>query len=60
MDPATLATVHKTRIDGRNMTPDQARAVQGEPPLTEQDYAQFDRLFGKPSQTPTRTQGVPV
>ena len=49
MDPVTLAAMLKTQIDARTLTPDEARLDGNRPPLTEADYAQFDRLFGVPA-----------
>lgn len=54
MDDKTRAELFKTRIDSRTMTPDQVRALEDEMPLTETDYAQFDRLFG--ARTPNQPQ----
>lgn len=45
MDPAVLASVMLTRINSRTLTVDEARAEYNLPPLTEEQYAQFDRLF---------------
>lgn len=52
MDPAARAQALKTRIDSRTLTPDEARALEDLPPLTEEQKALFDRLFGGPK-TPT-------
>ncbi len=46
MDPQTLASVIKTEIDSRTLTPDEARAMRNRPPLTPDDLAQFTQLFG--------------
>ncbi len=48
MDPETQAKVIKTRIESRTLTPSQARKYYNEPPLTSEDIAEFDRLFGPP------------
>lgn len=48
MDPKSRAELMKMRIESRTITPDEARALEDQEPLTEQDYAQFDRLFGNP------------
>ena len=55
MDDKTRAEVLKLRIDSRTITPDQVRALHDEMPFSEEDYAQFDRLFGPrmPSQAQT-------
>jgi HK97 family phage portal protein len=52
MDPKTRAEVIKIRIDARTMTPDQARELENDAPLTDADYAQFDRLFGSKNPAP--------
>ncbi|MFF9582490.1 phage portal protein [Streptomyces achromogenes] len=58
MDPQTQASVLKTRIDSRTLTPSEARAFYDQPPLTEDQKAEFDRLFGKGTQ-PTPTTATP-
>lgn len=54
MDDKTRAELFKLKIDARTMTPDQVRAIEDQPPLTDEDYAQFDRLFG--ARTPNQPQ----
>jgi len=49
MDPKTRAELVKTRIDSRTLTPDEARRYEDQMPLTDADYAQFERLFGNPN-----------
>jgi HK97 family phage portal protein len=56
MDDASRAQLFKTQIDARMLTPDQARAHEDMPPLTEDDYKQFDRLFG--ARTPNQPQNA--
>ncbi|MEW2424844.1 phage portal protein [Streptomyces nigra] len=58
MDPQTQAQVLKTRIDSRTLTPSEARAFYDQPPLTEEQKAEFDRLFGKGT-SPTPTTATP-
>ncbi|MFC8438038.1 phage portal protein [Streptomyces griseoincarnatus] len=58
MDPQTQAQVLKTRIDSRTLTPSEARAFYDQPPLTDDQMAEFDRLFGKGT-TPTPTTATP-
>ncbi|MGW1595255.1 phage portal protein [Streptomyces sp. NPDC002343] len=58
MDPQTQASVLKTRIDSRTLTPSEARAFYDQPPLTEEQKAEFDRLFGKGT-TPAPTTATP-
>lgn len=53
MDPATRATTIKTRIDSRTLAPSEARALEDLPPFTEDQLAEFDRLFGPPKAAPT-------
>lgn len=58
MDPQTQASVIKTRIDSRTLAPSEARAYYDQGPFTEQQMAEFDRLFGKGT-TPTPTTATP-
>ncbi|MFF6825043.1 phage portal protein [Streptomyces longwoodensis] len=58
MDPQAQASVIKTRIDSRTLTPSEARALYDQAPLTEDQMAEFDRLFGKGTQ-PTPTTATP-
>ena len=53
MDPYTAAQVLETQIKARYVTPDEARTLANREPLTEADYAQFDRLFTTIRQTYT-------
>lgn len=48
MDPETRARVIAERIKSRTLTPDEARELENLPPLTDGQYAQFERLFGVP------------
>ncbi|RSS51376.1 phage portal protein [Streptomyces sp. WAC01280] len=60
MDPEARARTIRSEIDARTLTPDEARALQDRPPLTDEQYAQFDRLFGKTPATPaTAATGAP-
>lgn len=54
MDDKTRAELHGVNIQNRVYTPDTARAIEDMPPLTDADYAQFDRLFG--ARTPNQSQ----
>lgn len=54
MDPKTRAEMLQLQINSRQRTPDEARALDNLPPLTEDQYAQFERLFG------ARTQPAPA
>ncbi|GGZ80285.1 phage portal protein [Streptomyces echinoruber] len=51
MDPQTRAQVIKTRIDSRTLAPSEARALEDLPPFTEEQLAEFDRLFVKHAET---------
>lgn len=53
MDAQTRADVFKTQIDSRQLSPSEARALEDREPFTEEQYAEFDRLFG------ARSQGQP-
>ncbi|MET9876568.1 phage portal protein [Actinacidiphila glaucinigra] len=53
MDPAARAQTIKTQIDSRTITPSEAREYENKPPLTEEQYAEFDRLFGNRNPQPT-------
>lgn len=55
MDPQTRAAVIKTRIDARTLAPSEARALDDLPPFTDAQLAEFDRLFGKGTQTQPTT-----
>ncbi|MFF5759670.1 phage portal protein [Streptomyces longwoodensis] len=59
MDPAARAQTVKTQIDSRTLLPSEARALDDRPPLTEDDYAEFDRLFGSRSVPAPPTTAVP-
>ncbi|MFM9811610.1 phage portal protein [Streptomyces scabiei] len=58
MDPQTQAAVLKTQIDGRMIAPSEARALYDRMPFTEDQLAEFDRLFGKGT-TPAPTTATP-
>lgn len=55
MDPQSQASVIKTRIDSRTLAPSEARALYDQPPFTEQQMSEFDRLFGKGAQAQPTT-----
>jgi HK97 family phage portal protein len=59
MNPEARARTMQIRINSRTLTPNQARALDNQPPLTEADLAEFDRVFGPPRTTPTTAAGVP-
>jgi HK97 family phage portal protein len=64
LDPQTRAETLETQIRSRTRTPSEARAYDDLPPLTETQYAEFDRVFGKPTAKapqpllPTKPTGV--
>lgn len=58
MDPATQAQVLATLINSRQLAPSEARALKDRPPYTEDQLAEFDRLFGKGTQ-PQPTSAIP-
>ncbi|MFF3346085.1 phage portal protein [Streptomyces sp. NPDC002779] len=62
MDPEARARTIGARITNRTLTPTEARALDNLPPFTEDDYAEFDRLFGSrsvPAQPTTAVPGAP-
>ncbi|MFG2276965.1 phage portal protein [Streptomyces chartreusis] len=62
MDPETRARTIGEQINSRTLTPSEARAIEDRPPLTEDQYAEFDRLFGAraaTTPTPTAATGAP-
>lgn len=65
MDPLSMAQLIASEINSRYTTPDEARQAADKPPLTEDQMAQFDRLFGSknlapknPGQDPAPIGGV--
>ncbi|MBC2904022.1 phage portal protein [Streptomyces cupreus] len=59
MDPEARARTIGARITNRTLTPTEARALDNLPPFTEDDYAEFDRLFGSRSVPAQPTTAVP-
>jgi HK97 family phage portal protein len=53
MDPEARARTIASQINSRTLTPTEARALEDRPPLTEEQYAEFDRVFGAARTTPT-------
>jgi HK97 family phage portal protein len=53
MDPEARARTLATRIDSRTLTPNEARELDDLPPFTDDQLAEFDRLFGVARTTPT-------
>lgn len=60
MDPKARADLLKVQIDSRQLAPSEARELEDREPFTEEQYAEFDRLFGarNPAQpAPAQTGG---
>lgn len=57
MDPATRAATLKVQIDSRVRTVNEARALENLPPLTPDQMAEFDRLFGAARTNPVPASG---
>jgi len=55
MDAQTRATVLKTQIDARTLTPNEARELEDRPPLTDAQLAEFTKIFGSPKAAPSST-----
>ncbi|WP_329187038.1 phage portal protein [Actinacidiphila glaucinigra] len=53
MDPEARARTIQTQINSRTLTPSEAREYENKPPLTEADWAEFDRAFGSRNAQPT-------
>ena len=54
MDPAARTEMLAKQIESRQVAPSEARALDNRMPFTEEQLAEFDRLFGKGSTTPTQ------
>lgn len=59
MDPETRARVIGSQITSRTLAPSEARALDERPPFTEDQLAEFDRLFGSRSVPAQPTTAVP-
>jgi HK97 family phage portal protein len=53
MDPQARAGMLAQQINSRQLAPSEARELENRPPFTEEQLAEFDRLFGKPTKPPT-------
>jgi len=53
MDDETRAKVNKLKVEARVLAPSEAREHDNLPPFTEDQLAEFDRLFGVPRTQPT-------
>lgn len=62
MDPQTRASMVMTQINSRVLAPSEARALDNRAPFTEDQLAEFDRLFGSrnPQPAPTTTPATPT
>ena len=60
MDDQTRASVIKTKIDARVLAPSEARELDNLPPFTNEQLAEFDRIFGPPKAAPPSTQPTGV
>ncbi|WP_425244844.1 phage portal protein [Streptomyces sp. NEAU-NA10] len=59
MDPETRARTIGARITARTLAPSEARALDNLPPFTDDQLAEFDRLFGSRSVPAQPTNAVP-
>lgn len=59
MDPQSRAAMLAAQINSRQLAPSEARALEDRAPFTEDQLAEFDRLFGKASQTAAQTTAIP-
>jgi HK97 family phage portal protein len=53
MDPEARARTIASQINSRTLTLSEARELDNRPPLTEADFAEFDRAFGNRNPQPT-------
>lgn len=60
MDDLTRAEVDKLKIEARVLAPSESREHDNLPPFTEEQLAEFDRLFGPPKAAPSSTQPTGV
>lgn len=58
LDPQTRASMLTSQVAGRTLAPSEARAIDNRLPFTEDQLAEFDRLFGKGQPDPGMKQGV--
>lgn len=59
MDPQSRANTIAAQINSRTLAPSEARALEDRPPFTEDQLAEFDRLFGS-RQVPTPPTTAPT
>ncbi|SEG44794.1 phage portal protein, HK97 family [Thermomonospora echinospora] len=60
MDPQTRAQTIKTQLDARILAPSEARELDNRPPFTDQQLAEFDRLYGVPRTQPSTAAATGV
>jgi HK97 family phage portal protein len=60
MDPETRARVVGEQIATRQIAPSEARALDNRMPFTDEQYAEFDRLFGKGTNAPAQVTKGPT
>ncbi|GIH69448.1 phage portal protein [Sphaerimonospora thailandensis] len=54
MDSKARADMFRTQVESRVLAPSEARELENRPPFTDEQLAEFDRLFGPPkAATPT-------
>jgi HK97 family phage portal protein len=58
LDPQTQAAVLNGQVLARTLAPSEARAVDNRLPYTDEQLAEFDRLFGKAQANPGMSTGV--
>lgn len=54
MDPAARTEMLAMQIESRQIAPSEARALDNRMPFTDEQLAEFDRLFGKGTASPTQ------
>lgn len=60
MDPQTRAAMLRTQIESRQLAPSEARELEDRQPFTDQQLAEFDRLFGTKTPAPTTGASAPT
>ena len=55
MDPVARGTEIRARVAGRTLAPSEARELDNLPPFTDEQIAEFDRLFNRTSASPSPT-----
>ncbi|MEN6333507.1 MAG: phage portal protein [Phycisphaerales bacterium] len=59
MDPEVRIRTILSQVAGRTLAPSEARALDNRSPFTDEQLAEFDRLFGTPRAEPAKT-GAPA